>query len=160
MNYDGGIELAFMSADYEVMGLNITKDSSGEDPEPSVTIPTEFIGTHTGTLSQGTFNGETAITIEITADTITVNGVEATITAYDAYEGFTLTIDGNVYYLMNGDYSGGVSLAFMSEDYSIIGSGFIKDSTGEEPGGEDPNPSVTIPTEFIGTHRYIKSRYI
>lgn len=35
---------------------------------------------------------------------------------------------------MNGDYSGGVSLAFMSEDYSIIGSGFIKDSTGEEPG--------------------------
>ena len=152
MNYDGGIELAFMSADYEVMGLNITKDSSGEDPDPSVTIPTEFIGTHTGTLSQGTFNGETAITIEITADTITVNGVEATITAYDAYEGFTLTIDGNVYYLMNGDYSGGVSLAFMSEDYSIIGSGFIKDSTGEEPGGEDPDPSVTIPTEFIGTH--------
>ena len=40
---------------------------------------------------------------------------------------------------MNGDYSGGVSLAFMSEDYSIIGSGFIKDSTGEEPGGEDPD---------------------
>ncbi len=106
---------------------------------------------HTGTLSQGTFNGETAITIEITTDTITVNGVVATITAYDAYEGFTLTIDGNVYYLMNGDYSGGVSLAFMSEDYSIIGSGFIKDSTGEEPGGEDPDPSVTIPAEYIGT---------
>ena len=63
----------------------------------------------------------------------------ATITAYDAYEGFTLTIDGNVYYLMNGDYSGGVSLAFMSEDYSIIGSGFIKDSTGEEPGGKIQN---------------------
>lgn len=52
---------------------------------------------------------------------------------------------------MNGDYSGGVSLAFMSEDYSIIGSGFIKDSTGEEPGGEDPEPSVTIPAEYIGT---------
>ena len=125
-------------------------EPGGEDPTLPV-IPTEYIGNYSGELSQGTFNGETAITIEITADTITVNGVEATITAYDAYEGFTLTIDGNVYYLMNGDYSGGVSLAFMSEDYSIIGSGFIKDSTGEEPGGEDPNPSVTIPAEYIGT---------
>ena len=125
-------------------------EPGGEDPTLPV-IPTEYIGNYSGELSQGTFNGETAITIEITADTITVNGVEATITAYDAYEGFTLTIDGNVYYLMNGDYSGGVSLAFMSEDYSIIGSGFIKDSTGEEPGGEDPEPSVTIPAEYIGT---------
>ena len=125
-------------------------EPGGEDPTLPV-IPTEYIGNYSGELSQGTFNGETAITIEITADTITVNGVEANIVSYDAYEGFTLTIDGNVYYLMNGDYSGGVSLAFMSEDYSIIGSGFIKDSTGEEPGGEDPDPSVTIPAEYIGT---------
>lgn len=125
-------------------------EPGGEDPTLPV-IPTEYIGNYSGELSQGTFNGETAITIEITADTITVNGVEANIVSYDAYEGFTLTIDGNVYYLMNGDYSGGVSLAFMSEDYSIIGSGFIKDSTGEEPGGEDPEPSVTIPAEYIGT---------
>ena len=137
-DYSGGVSLAFMSEDYSIIGSGFIKDSTGEepggeDPEPSVTIPAEYIGTFSGELTSGTFYDETAIEITITASTITINGKEATITAYDETEGFTLMIDDVEYYLYNMDYDGGLVLAFMSADYEIMGLDITKDSTSEEP---------------------------
>ena len=138
MDYSGGVILAFMSSDYATMGTGITKntteDPGGDDPV-LVVIPTEYIGSYTGELSKGTFNETTTIQIEITADTITVNGVEATIVAFNEYEGFTLMINDVEYYLMNSDYTGGIVLAFMSSDYATMGTGITKNTT-EEPEGD------------------------
>ena len=150
-DYEGGVILALMSADYSFMAYNLVKDTqSGEDPDPAPSlIPTEWIGTYTGTSSSGDFNGETNITVVITESSITINGTSATVTSYDEYEGLTLDINGTEYYLTNMDYDGGVKLALMSADYSFMAYNLVKDTqSGEDP---DPAPSL-IPTEWIGTY--------
>ena len=126
----------FRNVGTTTMPFNMEFGDPGGDDDPDIAvIPTEYIGSYTGELSKGTFNETTTIQIEITADTITVNGVEATIVSYDDYEGFTLILNEAEYYLYNMDYSGGVILAFMSSDYATMGTGITKNTT-EEPEGD------------------------
>ena len=77
----------------------------------------------------GTFAGEDAgvsYSIVITADGIVVgiDGVEKTVVidSFDDYEGFTVTIDGEEYYIMNASYTDDSvpQVCFMSSDYRTV----------------------------------------
>lgn len=121
------LSFTFSDVGTTTIPVDVNGSGSGEDPDPNPSlIPTEWIGTYTGTSSSGDFNGETNITVVITESSITINGTSATVTSYDEYEGLTLDINGTEYYLTNMDYDGGVKLALMSSDYSFIATGLVK----------------------------------
>lgn len=114
----------------------------------SSVIPSAFIGTYEGEKNDVTYSvAITATEITITAGT---DSAVAAITAYDDYEGFTLTWQGATYYLMNAGYTDEVnSIALMSEDYRTLNVVLSRKTTS---GGGDPAPTVTVPEKFIGDY--------
>lgn len=95
-------------------GFHITCDAPKEEPLPAV-VQKEHIGEYKGTKDG------TEYVIVVTEDTIMVNGVEFTITAYDTYEGYTGIYNGDEYYLVCYEATETVKarMFFMSGDYKF-----------------------------------------
>lgn len=116
-------------------------------------IPAAYVGNYEGTKNEVNYR------IEITSSAITViaggESEEASITAYDDYEGFTLTWKGATYYLMDMSYADSIEkIMFCEESYSVMV------SLERVTGGNDPNPpasSVTIPEKFIGDYNGVSA---
>lgn len=72
----------------------ICDKDGGEVPPVNPTVQAEHVGTYTGEKNGVTYD------IEITLDGIIVNGVKYEITAYDSYEGYTGTYNGEEYYIV------------------------------------------------------------
>lgn len=104
----------------------------------------------------GTFEGEKdgvkyAIVITATKLTVSINDVvtEAVIVDFDNYEGFTITLNGIIYYVTNATYSDTVnSIAFMSEDLRSLQIVLVRSA---DVGGDiNPTPGGKW-SKFIGT---------
>ena len=74
--------------------LNVTCDIVGSDTPTTPTIQASDIGTY-----EGTKDGVTT-TVVITAEKITVNGTDCVLTAYDSYEGYTITYNDAEYFII------------------------------------------------------------
>ncbi len=109
-------------------------------PGTEITIPETYIGTFTGTVE------ETAdtYTIVITAETITINDVICEITAYDEYQGFTVTLNGEECYVMPGYESGQIMF------YNTVSSVYVTLTIATDT--PTPTPTPTIPANFVGTY--------
>ena len=112
--------IMFMDEGDEI-SVTLTREGGSETDPPadSSSIPEKFIGKYSGS------DNGTAYEIEITADEITVSigGVKSTaaIDEYDDYEGFTLTVGGETYYLTQYGYTEEIAgIVFMSEDYRTV----------------------------------------
>ncbi|MCM1513414.1 MAG: hypothetical protein NC090_00255 [Anaeroplasma bactoclasticum] len=104
-------QVMVMNSDFT---LNVTCDVVKEETPTEIQIPAAWVGTY-----QKESNGQTYVLV-ITENQITLNGIEYVITAYDAYEGFTGTYNGEEYFLSNASYDDSVFVpAFMNSDYSF-----------------------------------------
>ena len=101
--------------------VSLAKWDGTETPEPDVPCEWEaFIGTFEGAKNGATYK----IVITRTTVTVTVNGTayDVEIKDFDDYEGFTLLIDGDEFYITNAEYNtrNVNKIAFMSEDLRTI----------------------------------------
>ena len=104
-------QVMVMNSDFT---LNVTCDAVKEETPTEIQIPAAWVGTY-----QKESNGQTYVLV-ITEHQITLNGIEYVITAYDSYEGFTGTYNGEEYFLSNASYDDSVFVpAFMNSDYSF-----------------------------------------
>lgn len=137
--------MSIFSSDYQVYSYNIERKS---EPVESI-IPAKFIGKFESVLNDGdeevTLNGSNKLQIEITSTKIIVNGLEAEIVDYDVDQDFTLSIEGETYYLGDNAYDG-QSLWFESEDFEI----YCNDVSRVDEFSND-DQGIIIPTRFIGT---------
>ena len=98
--YDGTFSPFIFTEDYSITGSSFVKV---EDP----TIPTAFVGTWTGTLSKGTIDNSSEVTLVITETTVTVNGNETTgleIYLDPGYETVNFVYGGITFTIMNASY--------------------------------------------------------
>lgn len=64
---------------------------------------------------------ESGVYVEYSIDTPKAFSAEAEIVEFDAYEGYTLRINGEIYYLMNAEYTDEVNkIVFMTEDWKTV----------------------------------------
>ncbi|MCH5157505.1 MAG: hypothetical protein J1G02_06510 [Clostridiales bacterium] len=114
-----------------------------------IEIPTEWVGEYEGSKSGVTYH--ISITAAHIVVTIGSTRYTAVITDYDSYEGFTVTLDGTIYYISDADYNPGYdSIVFMSEDMRSLQVILDRVTTG----GDNPEPDTpkgNIPQKFVGT---------
>ena len=145
-------KLALFSADGAIQCASFTKTDDGGSGEVDNQIPTAFIGTWTGTLSKGTIDNSSEVTLVITETTVTVNGNETTgleIYLDPGYETVNFVYGGITFTIMNASYDPEVfKLALFSADGAIQCASFTKQSES----GESGKPEVgSIPSEYHGT---------
>ena len=106
---------------------------------PSIALPAEWAGTWVGVDSLAE-EGETYTVVITEEGTITINGVEATVTAED-YGWYDLLLNGKKYTI----WKNGEQLQLYSTGADAITVNLTKQGT------EEPDPEVVIPEEMIGT---------
>ena len=106
---------------------------------PSIALPAEWAGTWVG-VDTNAEDGATYTVVITEEGTITINGVEATVTAEDS-GWYDLLLNGKKYTIWkNGD-----KLQLYSTGADAITVNLTKQGT------EEPDPEVVIPEEMIGT---------
>ena len=108
---------------------------------PSIALPAEWAGTWVGVDSLAE-EGETYTVVITEEGTITINGVEATVTAED-YGWYDLLLNGKKYTI----WKNGEQLQLYSTGTDAITVNMTKQEA-EEP---EPEPTVEIPEGMIGT---------
>ncbi len=106
---------------------------------PSIALPAEWAGTWVGVDSLAE-EGETYTVVITEEGTITINGVEATVTAED-YGWYDLLLNGKKYTI----WKNGEQLQLYSTGTDAITVNMTKQEA------EEPDPEVVIPEEMIGT---------
>ena len=148
--WKNGEQLQLYSTGTDAIRVNMTKQEVEEpDPEPAVEIPEGMIGTWSATELGKTYE------LIVTADTITLNGVEGTgLTAFeeDSYGDLVAHIyfDGvehSIAYSAGSGFTPSVILDNL-ETSSLYDYPYLKKVEVEEP-----DPEVVIPEEMIGTWR-------
>ena len=109
---------------------------------PSIALPAEWAGTWVGVDSLAE-EGETYTVVITEEGTITINGVEATVTADDGYGWYDLLLNGKKYTI----WKNGEQLQLYSTGIDAITVNMTKQEA-EEP---EPEPTVEIPEGMIGT---------
>ena len=146
--WKNGEQLQLYSTGTDAIRVNMTKQEVEEpDPEPAVEIPEGMIGTWSATELGKTYE------LIVTADTITLNGVEGTgLTAFeeDSYGDLVAHIyfDGvehSIAYSAGSGFTPSVILDNL-ETSSAYDYPYLKKVEAEEP-----DPEVVIPEEMIGT---------
>lgn len=107
---------------------------------PSIALPAEWAGTWVGVDSNAE-EGETYTVVITEEGTITINGVEATVTSVDDYGWYDLLLEGKTYTI----WENGEELQLYSSGEGAITVNLTKQGT------EEPDPEVVIPEEMIGT---------
>ena len=107
---------------------------------PSIALPAEWAGTWVG-VDTNAEDGATYTVVITEEGTITVNGVEATVTSVDDYGWYDLLLNGKKYTI----WKNGEQLQLYSTGTDAIRVNMTKQET------EEPDPEVVIPEEMIGT---------
>ena len=115
----------------------------------AIEIPAEWVGEYEGTQDGVTYH------ISITAARIVVtmgkDSYTAVIIDYDSYEGFTITLDGDIFFIAEGYGNGNgpkQNIGLMTEDFHTLNV-MLKRVTGA--GSTDPEPAGDIPQKYVGT---------
>ena len=149
--WKNGDKLQLYSTGADAITVNLTKQGT-EEPDPEVVIPEEMIGTWSATELDKTYE------LIVTADTITLNGVEGTgLTAFeeDSYGDLVAHIyfDGvehSIAYSAGSGFTPSVILDNL-ETSSLYDYPYLKKVETEEPGTEPEEPVLDLPDGMIGT---------
>ena len=151
--WKNGEQLQLYSTGTDAIRVNMTKQEVEEpDPEPAVEIPEGMIGTWSATELGKTYE------LIVTADTITLNGVEGTgLTAFeeDSYGDLVAHIyfDGvehSIAYSAGSGFTPSVILDNL-ETSSAYDYPYLKKVEAEEPDPDPEEPELAIPDGYEGT---------